>query len=106
MVPLEDMFGLGVVPYIIAIALIVLAAIPFIDRREVAGRRMRMSLVGGLIVGSSFFITLLIAGYTAPQMKHLDEEEHGGTGQMAMGMSLNHSDQVVTTPIKQAKSNK
>jgi quinol-cytochrome oxidoreductase complex cytochrome b subunit len=106
MVPLEDMFGLGVVPYIVAIALIVLAAIPFIDRREVTGRRMRIGLVGGLIVGASFFITLLIAGYTAPQMKHLGEEEHGGAGQMAMGMSLNHSDMVMTTPVNQVKLNK
>jgi quinol-cytochrome oxidoreductase complex cytochrome b subunit len=35
MVPLEDMFGLGIVPYVAGIALIVLAAIPLIDRREI-----------------------------------------------------------------------
>jgi hypothetical protein len=59
---------------------------------------MRIGLLGGLILGASISLVLLILGYTAPQEVHL-HEEHRGTGQMAMGMSLNHSD-MVTTPSK------
>ena len=73
MVPLEDMFGLGIVPYVAGIALIVLAAIPLIDRREITGKKMRILLIGAMFISASVFITLLIAGYAAPQMAHLHQ---------------------------------
>jgi hypothetical protein len=49
-----------------------------------------------MFISASVFITLLIMGYTAPQMKHL-HEAGGAGGQMAMGM-IYHS----TAAIKQA----
>jgi hypothetical protein len=83
MVPIEDAFGLGAVPYVIGIALIVLAAIPLIDRKAITGRKMRVALIAAMFISASAFITLLIMGYTAPQMAHLS-----GSGGGGMAMSI------------------
>ncbi|HET7148564.1 MAG TPA: hypothetical protein VFI73_08720 [Candidatus Nitrosopolaris sp.] len=92
-------------PYVAAIAIILLAAVPFIDRQEITEKRMKIALLGGLILGASIFVTLLIARYTASQEAHLREEHGGGEGEHT-NMSLNHSDLALTAAIKQSKTDK
>lgn len=71
MFPLEDLFGLGVIPYVSGIIVIVLAAIPLVDRKQVTDPRKRKTMIIGMFVLISIFIALMIAGAIAPIGEHL-----------------------------------
>jgi quinol-cytochrome oxidoreductase complex cytochrome b subunit len=71
MFPLEDVFGLGVIPYVSGIIVIVLAAIPLVDRKQVTDPRKRKAMIIGMFVLISIFIALMIAGAIAPIGEHL-----------------------------------
>jgi len=71
MFPLEDVFGLGVIPYVSGIIVIVLAAIPLVDRKQVTGPRKRKAMIIGMFVLISIFIALMIAGAIASIGEHL-----------------------------------
>ncbi len=71
MFPLEDLFGLGVIPYVSAIIIIGLAAIPLVDRKEVTEPVKRKVMIIGMFVLLAIFVSLIIAGAIAPLAEHL-----------------------------------
>jgi quinol-cytochrome oxidoreductase complex cytochrome b subunit len=71
MFPLEDVFGLGVIPYVSGIIVIILAAIPLVDRKQVTDPRKRKAMIIGMFVLIAIFISLMIAGAIAPIEEHL-----------------------------------
>lgn len=71
MFPLEDLFGLGVIPYVSAIIIILLAAVPLVDRKEVTEPARRKAMIIGMFVLVAIFVGLMIAGAITPVGKHL-----------------------------------
>ncbi|HEX9318414.1 MAG TPA: cytochrome b N-terminal domain-containing protein [Nitrososphaeraceae archaeon] len=71
MFPLEDLFGLGVIPYASAIIIIGLAAVPLIDRKEVTEPAKRKAMIIGMLVLIAIFVGLMIAGAVTPVGEHL-----------------------------------
>ncbi len=50
MFPLEDLFGLGVVPYVTGLIVIVLGAVPLVDRKQITDPRRRKTMIIGMFV--------------------------------------------------------
>lgn len=71
MFPLEDLFGLGVIPYVSAIIIIGLAAVPLIDRKEVTEPAKRKAMIIGMFVLIAIFVGLVITGAVTPVGEHL-----------------------------------
>jgi quinol-cytochrome oxidoreductase complex cytochrome b subunit len=71
MFPLEDIFGLGVIPYISTIIIILLAAIPLVDRKEVTEPSKRKAMIVGMFILIAIFIALMITGAITPVGEHL-----------------------------------
>jgi len=61
----------GVIPYVSGIIVIVLAAIPLVDRKQITDPRKRKAMIIGMFVLISIFISLMIAGAIAPIEEHL-----------------------------------
>lgn len=60
MFALEDVFGLGVIPYVSGIIVIVLAAVPLIDRKQFTDPRKRKAMIIRMLVLISIFISLML----------------------------------------------
>jgi len=71
MFPLEDLFGLGVIPYVSAIIVILLAAIPLVDRKEFTEPAKRKAMLIGMFVLIAIFVGLIIVGAVTPVGEHL-----------------------------------
>lgn len=71
MFPLEDLFGLGIIPYISALIVILLGAIPLVDRKEVTEPSKRRAMIIGMFILIAIFLSLMIAGAVTPVGKHL-----------------------------------
>lgn len=70
MFPLEDLFGLGIIPYVSALIVILLAAIPLVDRKEVTEPAKRKAMIIGMFILIAIFVGLMIAGAVTPVGKH------------------------------------
>ena len=71
MFPLEDLFGLGVIPYASAIIIIGLEAVPLMDRKEVTEPAMRKAMLIGMFVLIAIFFGLMITGAVTTVGEHL-----------------------------------
>ena len=71
MFPLEDLFGLGIIPYISSVIIIILAAVPLIDRKEVTEPSKRKPMIIGMFILIAIFVGLMIAGAITPVGEHL-----------------------------------
>jgi len=69
--PLEDIFGLSVIPYVSGIIIIILAAVPLVDRKEITEPRERKGMIIGMFVLIGIFAGLMIAGAALPIESHL-----------------------------------
>lgn len=69
--PLEGLFGLSVIPYISGIIIIILAAVPLVDRKEITEPRKRKAMMIGMFVVIGIFAGLMIAGTALPIESHL-----------------------------------
>jgi quinol-cytochrome oxidoreductase complex cytochrome b subunit len=70
-VPFGRCFWTRSIPYVSGIIIIVLAAIPLVDRKQVTDPRKRKAMIIGILVLISIFISLMIAGAIAPIEEHL-----------------------------------
>ncbi len=71
MFPLEDLFGLGIIPYVTALIVILLAAIPLVDRKEVTEPAKRKAMIIGMFVLIAIFVGLMIIGAVTPVGQHI-----------------------------------
>jgi len=69
--PLEDAFGIGVVPYVIGIFVLLLVAVPFIDRKDDTDPRRRPLMIAGLFIILGIFISLMVIGALTPIVQHI-----------------------------------
>ncbi len=69
--PLEDAFGIAIVPYVTALFALSLIAVPFIDRKEETDPRRRRLMMAGLFTLLAIFIALMILGGIAPIERHI-----------------------------------
>ncbi len=69
--PLEDIFGLGVIPYVSGMIVIILAAVPLVDRKGDTDPRRRKIMIAGMFVLVAIFVGLMIAGAITPIAEHL-----------------------------------
>jgi quinol-cytochrome oxidoreductase complex cytochrome b subunit len=70
MFPLEDLFGLGKIPYASTIIIIGLAAVPPIDRKEVTEPAKRKAMIIRMFVLIAIFVGL-ISGAVTPVGEHV-----------------------------------
>jgi quinol-cytochrome oxidoreductase complex cytochrome b subunit len=71
MFPLEDLFGLGIIPYVSALIVVLLAAIPLVDRKETTEPSKRKAMIVGMFILIAIFLALMIAGAVTPLGEHL-----------------------------------
>lgn len=69
--PLEDAVGLGVIPFVNTIIMIILAAVPLVDRKADTDPRRRKAMIVAMFLLISIFIGLMIAGAVTPIAGHL-----------------------------------
>lgn len=69
--PLEDLFGLSIIPYVSGIIIIILAAVPLVDRKEITEPRKRKAMIIGMFVLIAIFAGLMLAGASSHMESHL-----------------------------------
>lgn len=69
--PLEDVFGVPAIAYTTGLVIILLAAIPLIDRTETTDPRSRKRIIKAMFALLFIFVGLLILGSILPSTQHI-----------------------------------
>jgi quinol-cytochrome oxidoreductase complex cytochrome b subunit len=68
--PLENIFGVAAIAYTTGLVIILLAAVPLVDRREITDPRKRKKMMKAMFALLFIFVGLMVAGSILPSMQH------------------------------------
>src|SRR5919108_2583483 len=68
--PLENIFGVAAIAYTTGLVIILLAAVPLVDRKEITDPRKRKKMMKAMFALLFIFVGLMVAGSILPSMQH------------------------------------
>jgi len=68
--PLENIFGIPAIAFTTGLVIILLAAIPIVDRNEITNPKHRKKMMKAMFALLIIFVVLIIAGSVLPPMQH------------------------------------
>jgi ubiquinol-cytochrome c reductase cytochrome b subunit len=68
--PLENIFGVAAIAYTAGLVIILLAAVPLVDRKEITDPRKRKKMMKAMFALLFIFVGLMVAGSILPSMQH------------------------------------